>query len=145
MNTGIRWRLSVMMFLQYMVWGAWSPVFSAYLERIGFSGVQSGVIYSLLPLACMIAPFAGGQLADRYVATEKLLGILHLIGGVVLCIAATSQSYGGLLALMLSGRRLRADARLNQLDYFHHLPTRKRSSASCASSARSAGSPPVWA
>ncbi|HVF28467.1 MAG TPA: MFS transporter [Pyrinomonadaceae bacterium] len=123
MNTGIRWRLSVMMFLQYMVWGAWSPVFSAYLERIGFSGVQSGVIYSLLPLACMIAPFAGGQLADRYVATEKLLGILHLIGGVVLCVAATSQSYGGLLTLMLVWSLVYAPTlALTNSITFHHLP-----------------------
>jgi len=54
------------MFLQYMVWGTWYPVLSAYMERIGFSGNQIGVIYSLLPLGCMIAPLAAGQLADRY-------------------------------------------------------------------------------
>ena len=48
--SGVRWRLSTMMFLEYVIWGAWSPVLSAYLEKIGFTGVQSGWIYALLPL-----------------------------------------------------------------------------------------------
>ena len=74
MNATIRLRLSVMFFLEYVIWGAWSPVLSAYLERIGFTGVQRGWIYALLPLGCMIAPFAGGQLADRYVSTDNVLG-----------------------------------------------------------------------
>jgi MFS family permease len=78
MNSGIRWRLSAMMFLQYVIWGAWSPVLSAYLEKIGFSGVESGWIYALLPLGCMIAPFAGGQLADRYVAPENVPAVMTL-------------------------------------------------------------------
>ncbi|MDQ3650054.1 MAG: MFS transporter [Acidobacteriota bacterium] len=123
MNTGIRWRLSLMMFLQYMVWGAWYPVFSAYLERIGFSGVQSGVIYSLLPLACMIAPFAGGQLADRYVSTEKLLAVLHLAGGVAMFVAAGMTSYQGLTVMMLIWSMLYAPTlALTNSITFHHLP-----------------------
>ena len=83
MNSGVRWRLSVMMLLQYVVWGAWYPVYSAYLERRGFTGSQMGWIYALLPLGSMIAPFIGGQLADRYFPTEKLLVAFHLAGGVV--------------------------------------------------------------
>ncbi len=123
MNTGIRWRLSVMMFLQYMVWGAWYPVFSAYLERIDFSGVQIGVIYSLLPLACMIAPFAGGQLADRYVSTEKLLAVLHLAGGVAMFVAAGMTSYQGLTVMILIWSMLYAPTlALTNSITFHHLP-----------------------
>ena len=66
MSTTIQ--LGIMMFLQYAIWGAWYAVLSAYLESdLGFSGVQVGAIYSLFPLAMIIAPFIGGQLADRYV------------------------------------------------------------------------------
>lgn len=77
MNSSIRWRLSVMMFLEYMIWGSWYPVLSTYMEKLGYTGLQIGVIYSLLPVGCMIAPFAGGQLADRYISTEKLLSTLR--------------------------------------------------------------------
>ena len=123
MSGGIRWRLSTMMFLEYVIWGAWSPVLSAYLEKIGFNGVQSGWIYALLPLGCMIAPFAGGQLADRYISTEKLLAWLHLGGGVLLCIMATSTSYRSVATLMFLWALLYAPTlALTNSITFHHLP-----------------------
>src|SRR5882724_5258969 len=93
MNSNVRWRLCLMMFLQYMIWGSWFPVLSNYLTTLGFSGTQAGVIYSLLSLGCMIAPFTGGQIADRYMATEKLLAIFHLIGGIALFVAARTTSF----------------------------------------------------
>ncbi len=123
MTSGIRWRLSTMMFLQYVIWGAWSPVLSAYLEKIGFTGVQSGWIYSLLPLGCIIAPFAGGQLADRYVSTEKLMALLHLAGGVVLCVMATTTAYSSMATLMFVWALLYAPTlALTNSITFHHLP-----------------------
>lgn len=123
MDTSVRWRLSVMMFFQYMVWGSWYPVLSTYMGGLGFSGLQIGVIYSLLPVGCMIAPFAGGQLADRYISTEKLLGALHLIGGVVLCVAATSASYRSILLMMLVWSLIYAPTlALTNSITFHHLP-----------------------
>src|SRR5262245_44155588 len=102
MDANARWRLSTMMFLQYMVWGSWFSVLSSYMEGLGFTGVQIGFIYSLLPLGCMIAPLVGGQIADRYVATEKLLAACHLKGGLLLCAAATMTTYGSLRALMFA-------------------------------------------
>jgi nucleoside transporter len=100
MNSNVRWRLCLMMFLQYMIWGSWYPVFSNYLTTLGFSGTQTGVIYSLLSLGCMVAPFTGGQIADRYLATEKLLAIFHLIGGVALFVAARTTSFPLLVTAM---------------------------------------------
>ena len=68
-------RLGIMMFLQYAIWGAWAPVLSAYLlDDLGFSGTQTGLIFALLPLATVIAPFIGGQVADRYFSSEKVIG-----------------------------------------------------------------------
>ena len=98
----IKLRLSVMMFLQYAIWGSWAPVLSAYLQNdLGFSGIQSGFIYSLLPLATIISPFIAGQVADRYFASEKLIAMLQLSGGVVLLYAATITDYSAMIWVML--------------------------------------------
>ena len=70
-----------MMFLQYAIWGAWFAVLSAYLESdLGFTGVQIGAIYSLLPLGLIIAPFIGGQLADRSRSLPQPLENLARVG-----------------------------------------------------------------
>ncbi len=95
-------RLGIMMFLQYAIWGSWSPVLSAYLiNDLGYSGTQVGVIYSLLPLATIISPFIGGQLADRYFATQKVIAFLQLAGGVLLLYISTVTAYGAMMWLML--------------------------------------------
>ena len=98
----VRSRLGVMMFLQYAIWGAWAPVLSDYLKNVlGFSGAQFSLIYSLLPLATIIAPFIGGQLADRHFASQKVVAWLQLSGGIFLIIIASVSSYGTMVWLML--------------------------------------------
>lgn len=94
-------QLGIMMFLQYAIWGAWAPVLSAYMQsELGFNGTQVGTIYSLLPLATIIAPFAGGQLADRYFASERIIGVLQLLGAGMLYVAAQTTDYGSLMIVM---------------------------------------------
>ncbi len=94
-------QLGIMMFLQYAIWGAWAAVLSAYLDSdLGFSGVQIGAIYSLLPLALIIAPFIGGQLADRYFASNRIIGVLQLAGGGLLFLASRTTDYGSLMVVM---------------------------------------------
>ncbi len=86
-------------------------------EKLGFSGAQAGMIYSLLPIGCMLAPFAAGQLADRYFSTEKLLAVFHLLGGVLLFVAARITHYDQLWAGHAGlGIGLCADARAQQFD-----------------------------
>ncbi len=95
-------RLGIMMFLQYAIWGAWAPVLSEYLMReLHFTGVQVGWIYAVLPLATIVAPFLGGQVADRWLASEKVIALLQLAGGVVLLVMSRITSYATLLPLML--------------------------------------------
>jgi nucleoside transporter len=97
------WQLGVMMFLQYAIWGAWAPVLSEYMQNdLGFDGIQVGTVYSLLPLATIIAPFIGGQLADRYFASERIIGVLQLAGGVLLVFAARTTDYSTLMILMFA-------------------------------------------
>ncbi len=99
---GIKLRLGVMMFLQYAIWGAWAPVLSDYLQNnLGFDGIHTGIIYSLLPLATIIAPFIGGQIADRYLSGEKFIAVLQLLGGALLIWVSTMSDYRLMVGVML--------------------------------------------
>jgi len=99
----IRFRLGIMMFLEYAIWGAWAPVLSAYLDSsLHFSGLQIGFIMSLLPIATILAPMIGGQLADRYFPSQKIIAVLQLLGGGILILGATVQSYSGMVWIMLA-------------------------------------------
>ena len=98
----ITFRLGMMMFLEYAIWGSWFSVLSAYLmNTLGFSGTQVGWVYSLLPLATIISPFFGGQLADRYFPTQKVIAVLSLAGGVLLIFGSAVTSYSALMWVML--------------------------------------------
>ncbi len=95
-------RLSIMMFLQYAIWGAWEPPLSGYLEKnLQFTGRSLGLIYSALPLANLLAPFTGGQVADRWLPAQVALGIFHLLGGVALIAMAFQKTLVPMLILML--------------------------------------------
>ena len=99
----VRFRLGAMMFLQYAIWGSWTPVLSDYLKNtLGYSGAQFSLIYSLLPLATIIAPFIGGQVADRYFPSQKVVAWLQLLGGVFLVLIALTTTYGTMVWLMLA-------------------------------------------
>lgn len=98
----VKFRLGLMMFLQYAIWGAWAPVLSDYLKNtLGFSGAQFSLIYSLLPLATIIAPFIGGQVADRHFASQKVVAFLQLGGGLFLIFLSTVTDYATMAWLML--------------------------------------------
>jgi len=98
----VKTRLGIMMFLEYLIWGAWAPVLTDYLQNtLHFSGAQYGFIMGLLPIATIIAPLIGGQLADRWFASERLIAFLQIIGGVILLLGAAVQSYGTMVWIML--------------------------------------------
>ena len=98
----VRFRLGFMMFLEYAVWGSWYSVLSSYLQNtLHFSGTQVGFIYSLLPIATIIAPMIGGQLADRYFPTQKVIAVMQLLGGAILLFGSAVSSYGAMVWLML--------------------------------------------
>ncbi len=84
MKSTTRIQLSVMMFLQFVVWGAWYGQLSKYLFAINFTGAQVGNIYATFSIAMIISPFFIGMLADRFFAAQKVLGVLNLIGAGLL-------------------------------------------------------------
>ena len=113
-----------MMLLEYMVWGAWYPDFSAYLGKaLRFSDGQIGAIYALLPIGCMVAPFFAGQLADRFMPTNRLLAILPLAGAAPLYMMASANDYDGVWQWMLLWALLYGPTlALTNSICFHHLP-----------------------
>ncbi len=79
-----------MMFLEYFVWGAWYVTMSTYMgTNLHSTGVQIGAAYSALAIATMISPFFIGLIADRYFAAQRIMGILHLVGAILLFFATT--------------------------------------------------------
>ncbi|MDE2127880.1 MAG: MFS transporter [Armatimonadetes bacterium] len=105
-NIGIRLRLTVMMVLEYAIWGAWSAAGGLYLTSairdhgLGLSGAQVGLIFSMLPLATIFAPMLAGQIADRWMNTEWLLALCHVMAGVALIVMGSERHFGPLAALM---------------------------------------------
>ncbi|UCD27936.1 MAG: MFS transporter [Planctomycetota bacterium] len=79
LSVGMRARLSVMMLLQYAVWGAWWVVLAKYMSAIKFTGADIGRVYATTAVASIISPIVFGQIADRWVPTQYLLALLHLL------------------------------------------------------------------
>ena len=75
-------RLGAMMFLQFFIWGAWYTTIAVYMTTHGM-GTLTFWPYTVNPIAAIAAPFFVGLVADRYFATQKALGTLHLLGGLV--------------------------------------------------------------
>ena len=90
MKIATRVSLSAMMFLEYFIWGSWYVTMSTYMgEKLHSSGLQIGAAYSALAIATMISPFFIGMIADRFFAAQRIMGVLHLVGGALLYLATT--------------------------------------------------------
>ena len=102
MPLSVRIKLSSLMFFQYFVWGAWSVTMGTWLgQTLGFSGEQIGLAAGTTALAAMISPFFVGMIADRFLATEKILAGLHLTGGLILLYASTMSAFGPFYTVLL--------------------------------------------
>mgnify|MGYP006204784839 CR=1 FL=1 len=83
MNRSLSTRLSLMMFLEFFIWGSWYVTIGNYMAAVGMTDAIAWA-YTVHPIGAIVSPFFLGMVADRFFATEKVLGVLHLLGGAAL-------------------------------------------------------------
>ena len=102
MKLTTRLQLCFMMFLNFFVWGSWYVTMGTYLKSIpGVSDVQVGIAYGTQSLGAIIAPFIIGLIADRFFAAQKILGVLHLTGAVLMYYISTVTDFGAFYPALL--------------------------------------------
>ena len=98
----IKFRLTVMNFLQYAVWGSWLISLGTYLGKsLHFEGSQIGSFYATMGIASLFMPAVMGVIADRWVQAQRLLGISHILAAVLMIAASYQDSYQTLYPLVL--------------------------------------------
>ncbi len=94
MNTKIRVQLSLMMFLEFFIWGAWYVTMGTYLSNtLQTSDPETAMAYSTQSWGAILAPFIIGLIADRYVNAERILGILHLLGALLMYLLYSASDF----------------------------------------------------
>ena len=123
-----RTRLSVMMFLEFFVWGAWYVTVGNYMKAHGmFDEVKWA--YTVGPIAAIISPFFLGMIADRFFATERVLSAMHLIGGAAMLVAPLAAAWGPgyfIAALAVHMLAYMPTLGLTNTLAFHHIEDQER-------------------
>jgi nucleoside transporter len=98
-----RYRLATMMFLQYFIWGAWYVTLGTWLGKgLHFDGTRIALVAGTTAIAAILSPLITGVIADRIFSAQKVLAFLHLVGGILLFIAAQRSSFGSIYWLFLA-------------------------------------------
>jgi nucleoside transporter len=92
LGLGLRLKLSVMMFLEFAIWGSWFVVFYPYLKGKGFSDAEAGALVGNVALGAIISTMFAGYIADRFFSSERMMAVLHLVGAALLYWMAQIQS-----------------------------------------------------
>jgi len=101
MNNSPRFKLFVMMVLEFFIWGAWLPPIFGYMPAIGFTGTEQALIGSAFAIASVVGIFFSNQFADRSFAAEKFLAFSHLVGGLAMLGLFFVKDFPMFFALML--------------------------------------------
>ncbi|HQW27153.1 MAG TPA: MFS transporter, partial [Saprospiraceae bacterium] len=98
----VRFKLSLMMFLEFFIWGAWFVTLGTYLSTVlSSNGDEISAAYSTQSLGAIIAPFVIGLIADRFFSAQRILGFLHLAGAVLMYLAAQSGEFASFFPFIL--------------------------------------------
>lgn len=99
----LKTRLAVMMFLQYVIWGAWYVTITTYLtQTLGFTGTQAGYVFSTVSIASLVSPFFVGLVADRFFATERVMAFLYLVSALLVYGVTKVTTFPAVFGLMLA-------------------------------------------
>ena len=89
-----RFKLSLLFFLEFFIWGGWFVTMGTFLSQIfNATGGELAMAYETQSIGAIIAPFIIGLIADRYFAAQKILGLLHLLGAALLFIASNANNF----------------------------------------------------
>lgn len=102
MNLKLTFQLSLMMFIEFFIWGVWFVPLGNYLTTIGFQGEDVGAVFSTLAWGSIISAFFVSLIADRFFSAQKLMAILHLAGGVLIFAASRITEPGLFFWTMLA-------------------------------------------
>src|SRR5215469_12486449 len=92
-----------MMFLQFFIWGGWFVTMGSYLaSTLHASGTQSALAYSTQSWGAIIAPLIVGLIADRYFNAERLLGVFHIVGGILMYTLYSARDFGAFYPYLLA-------------------------------------------
>lgn len=101
MNNPVRFKLFLMMVLQFFIWGAWLPLIFGYLPSLGFTPGEQSMILNAFPVASIIGMFFSNQYADRKFAAEKFLAFSHLVGGLAIMYCGFTKEFWPFFLAML--------------------------------------------
>ena len=93
MNSSLTVRFSLLMFFQFFIWGVWYVPMWSYLGTLDVEASLRGSAYAATGVAAMISPFIVGMIADRFFATQKVFGVLHILGGVFLYLVGQANDW----------------------------------------------------
>jgi nucleoside transporter len=103
MSSVTKARLCAMMFLEFFIWGGWFVTMGSYLAAsLHASGAQTGLAYGTQAWGAIIAPFIVGLVADRYFNAERLLGVFHIAGGILMYALYSTSAFGAFYPLLLA-------------------------------------------
>jgi len=102
MNKAIRFKLFLMMVLEFFIWGAWLPLIFGYLPSLGFTPAEQSWILNAFPIAAIVGMFFSNQFADRNFAAEKFLAFSHLVGGLAMLGLAFTKEFWPFFIVMLA-------------------------------------------
>lgn len=103
MQSSLKLKLAGFMFLQYFIWGAWYVSLGTYLANtLKFEGDEIGLAYGAFAIGAMISPFLVGLIADRFFASEKILAVLGISGGILLCLLPQFVTFGSFYPALIA-------------------------------------------
>jgi nucleoside transporter len=99
----IRLRLCAMMFLEFFIWGGWFVTMGSYLgANLHASGAQAGLAYGTQAWGAIAAPLIVGLIADRYFNAERLLGVFHIAGGILMYVLYSTRAFDAFYPVLLA-------------------------------------------
>ena len=101
MKFSTRFQLSLMMFMEFFIWGGWFVTMNSYLTSLGASPSQIGLAYGTQALGAIIAPFIIGLIADRFFAAQKIMGVIHVICAGLMYYVSTQPDFGSFYPIIL--------------------------------------------